>query len=129
MPNNKMPEHRVLGLGGLFFRSAESKTLALWYRDNLGIDLVPSDYETEPWHQAEGPTVFAPFGADTTYFGEDMSKQFMMNFRVSDLDAMVAQLQANGNEVKVDLEAYPNGRFARVYDPEGNPIELWEPKG
>ena len=128
MSDSTMPQHRVLGFGGLFFRSADSKSLALWYRDNLGIDLVPDDYGKDPWHQSEGPTVFAPFVDDTTYFGEDMSKRFMLNFRVSDLDAMVAQLRANGNEVTVDADDYPNGRFARVYDPEGNPVELWEPK-
>jgi len=117
---------RVLGIGGLFFRSREPKKLAQWYQLHLGIDLVPTDYGHAGWQQAAGPTVFAPFAMDTGYFG---SKQqaWMVNFRVRSLDAMVAQLQKASIEVKVDPEKYPNGRFARLHDPEGNPIELWEP--
>jgi len=74
-----------------------------------------------------GQTVFAPFPIDTDYFGNPQA--WMINFRVVNLDRMIAQLQAKGVEVKVDPESYPNGRFARLHDPEGNPIELWEPKG
>lgn len=125
---NGMPEKQaVTGFGGFFFRAKDPSALAAWYQENLGIDPVPSDYETLPWQQNEGPTVFAPFAEDTDYFGDDKSKTFCLNFRVLDLDKMVAQLEANGNKVKVDPETYPNGRFARVYDPEGNPIELWQP--
>ena len=119
----------VTGFGGFFFRAKDPGALADWYHENLGIDLVPSDYETQPWHQNEGPTVFAPFKRDTAYFGEDKSKMFMLNMRVTNLDKMVAQLRANGNEVVEDPDnPHPNGVFARVYDPEGNPIELWEPQ-
>lgn len=122
-------KQRVTGFGGLFFRAKDPSALAAWYNENLGIDPVPSDYDTQPWHQDEGPTVFAPFSADTTYFGEDMSKTFMMNFRVDDLDKMVAQLRANGNDVTMDEgNPYPNGLFANVMDPEGNPIQLWQPQ-
>ena len=74
-----------------------------------------------------GFTVFAPFPNDTKYFGRP-EQQFMINFRVRSLDAMVAQLRKAGITVTVDPQAYPNGRFARLHDPEGNPIELWEPK-
>ena len=120
------PTERVLGIGGLFFRSREPKKLAQWYQLHLGIDPVPADYGHRVWQQAAGPTVFTPFAMDTDYFG---SKQqaWMVNFRVRSLDAMVAQLQKSNIEVKVDPEEYPNGRFARLHDPEGNPIELWEP--
>lgn len=123
-----MPGERVLGIGGLFFRSRDPKQLALWYQSHLGIDPVPTDYGHASWQQSAGPTVFAPFAMDTGYFG---SKQqaWMVNFRVRNLDAMVAQLQRSNIEVKVDPEKYPNGRFARLHDPEGNPIELWEPAG
>jgi len=78
------------------------------------------------WQQAAGPTAFTPFVMDTDYFG---SKQqaWMVNFRVRNLDAMVAQLRKSNIEVKVDPEKYSYGRFARLHDPEGNPIELWEP--
>ena len=70
--------------------------------------------------------MFAPFKADTDYFDRP-EQQWMVNFRVGDLNAMVKQLRANGIEVSVDPETYPNGRFARIHDPEGNPVELWEP--
>ena len=118
---------KITGFGGFFFRSDDPKAMAEWYLNNFGIDLVPDSYEGQPWSQEAGPTVFAPFAKDTEYFGRE-SQMWMLNFRVSDLDAMVAQLRDNGNEVEVDEADYPNGRFARVYDPEGNPIELWEPK-
>ena len=120
------PKEKVLGIGGLFFRAKDPKALAKWYADNLGVDVTPSDYETTPWTQEAGPTVFAPFARNTKYFG-NAKQQWMVNFRVRNLDAMVAQLKAAGAEAKVDPEKYPNGRFARVHDPEGNPIELWEP--
>ena len=120
--------HRVTGIGGLFFRAKNPEAMAQWYKEHLGIDLVPSDYSQKPWSQDAGPTVFAPFPADSDYFG-DAAKQWMINFRVSDLDGMVGQLRAAGITVTVDQENYPNGRFARLHDPEGNPIELWEPNG
>ena len=116
---------RVEGIGGFFFRSASPKTLAQWYSDHLGVTLTPPDYGHEPWQQANGPTVFQPFPADTDYFGP-REQAFMLNFRVHDLDAMVAQLRAAGITVDVDRKTYPNGRFARLNDPEGNPIQLWE---
>lgn len=117
---------KVLGIGGFFFRAENQSALAQWYEAHLGIALVPSDYDTQPWQQEAGPTVFSPFSQETEYFG-DASKMWMVNFRVSDLDAMVAQLRAADIAVDVDPEVYPNGRFARLVDPEGNPIQLWEP--
>lgn len=97
----------------------------VWYRDNLGIDLTPTSYDTAPRMQETGPTVFAHFSASTDYFG-DPANMWIVNFRVRDLDAMIAQLRATGSEVTVDPESCTDGRFARVYDPEGNPIELRE---
>jgi glyoxylase I family protein len=119
--------HHVTGIGGFFFRAKNPETMAQWYRDILGIDLVPTSYEEKPWSQQAGPTAFAPFPADTDYFGNP-EKTWMINFRVADLDAFVKQLRAAHITVTVDPEAYPNGRFARLHDPEGNPLELWEPK-
>jgi glyoxylase I family protein len=116
----------VTGIGGFFFRSSNPEELANWYLDNFGINLVPTDYGVKPWTQEAGATVFAPFPKDTDYFG-DAGKNWMINFRVSGLDEFVAGLKGKGIEVKVDPENYPNGRFARLRDPEGNPIELWEP--
>ncbi|MGH8285231.1 MAG: VOC family protein [Steroidobacteraceae bacterium] len=119
---------KVLGIGGLFFRSKDPRILGQWYRDHLGVALVPSNYEEPPWQQESGPTAFAPFEDSTDYFG-NAQKQWMVNFRVSSLDAMIAQLRAAGISVEIDPQQYPNGRFARLYDPEGNPVELWEPQG
>ena len=112
---------RVLGIGGLFFRSRNPKELADWYQRHLGID-------PQVWQQTAGPTAFTPFPHDSDYFG-DPQQAWMVNFRVRNLDAMVAQLSAAKISVKVDAESYPYGRFARLHDPDGNPIELWEPAG
>lgn len=125
--STSLPKQRVAGIGGLFFRANDPAALARWYLDKLGIDLVPSDYGQKPWSQEAGPTAFAPFPKDTV-FGKNKDQGWMIDFRVDDLDAMVAQLRASGEQVKVDPKVYPNGRFARLYDPEGNHIELWEPK-
>jgi glyoxylase I family protein len=120
------PRQHVAGIGGFFFRANDPAALARWYWDKLGIDLLPSDYGQKSWTQEAGPTAFAPFPKDTKYFGR-MDQGWMINFRVNDLDAMVAQLRASGEVVTVDSKTYPNGRFARLHDPEGNPIELWQP--
>ena len=112
----------------MFFRAKHPTTLGQWYKDHLGIDLVPADYSQPPWRQEAGPTVFAPFPKDSDYFGNP-NKNWMVSFRVNDLDAMVKQLRGARIKVSVDPEPYPNGRFARLHDPEENPIELWEPKG
>jgi predicted enzyme related to lactoylglutathione lyase len=118
---------RVTGIGGFFFRAADPKALTEWYERHLGVTRTPASYSEEPWRQEPGWTVFGPFAADTKYFGRP-TQQWMINFRVRDLDAMVAQLTGAGIAVDVDRQAYPNGRFARLQDPEGNPIQLWEPK-
>jgi len=118
---------KVTGIGGFFFRAKDPKALSLWYQQHLGILTIPtSDGETS-WHQDAGATAFAPFPETSKYFG-DPSKVWMLNFRVRDLDKMAAQLQAAGIEVKIDPEAQSYGRFGRLHDPEGNPIELWQPK-
>jgi len=117
--NHGVPMERVSGIGGVFFRGQDPKALAGWYEKHLGVT-------SQVWQQAAGPTAFQPFPKDTDYFG-DPSKQWMLDFRVSNLDAMVAQLRAMNIEVKVDPTVYPYGRFARLHDPDGNPIELWEP--
>ena len=116
----------VTGIGGVFFRARDPKALAAWYHDHLGITVTPTSYQEQPWRQAAGPTVWGPFPEATKYFGRP-EQMWMINFRVSDLDAMVKQLRAAGITVEVDSQTYPNGRFARTYDPEGNPIELWQP--
>ncbi|MBI1211630.1 MAG: VOC family protein [Alphaproteobacteria bacterium] len=119
---------RVTGIGGFFFRAKDPKALAKWYEEQLGINPVPESYGGTAWQQEAGTTVFAPFKQDSTYFG-DMRQQWMINFRVRSLDKMAAQLRAAGVKVEIDPETYPNGRFAQTHDPEGNPIQLWEPGG
>ena len=117
---------RVEGFGGFFFKAQDPKALAKWYADHLGVGPVPTGDGQEPWQQTAGPTAFAVFAATTKYFGR-AEQQFMLNFRVRNLDAMVAQLRRAGITVEVDPQTYPNGVFARLSDPEGNPIQLWQP--
>jgi predicted enzyme related to lactoylglutathione lyase len=94
-----------------------------WYVEHLGL----TDYNTEVWQQEAGPTVFAPFGEETDYFGR-RDQQTMLNFRVRNLDAMLAQLRAAGADVDEKTQEDDGvGRFGWVTDPEGNRIELWEP--
>src|SRR5262249_690922 len=119
---------RVEGIGGFFFRARDPKKLAEWYEATLGVTGVPQKAGATPGRTTAGTTAFAPFKEDTTYFG-DRRFQWMINFRVRDLDKMVAQLRERGIAVDVDAEVYPNGRFARLSDPEGNPIQLWQPQG
>lgn len=116
---------KVKGIGGIFFRSDDPAALAEWYRDHLGVSLVPSDMETLPWVTEAGVTVFSPFAKDTDYF--PAAQQAMINFRVGDLDAMLAQLRAAGVTPFNEQTMEGIGRFAHITDPEGNAIELWEP--
>jgi glyoxylase I family protein len=118
---------KVTGIGGFFFRAKDPKALGLWYEQHLGVSRIPMSYGDHAWQQEAGSTAFAPFPETSKYFG-DPQKDWMLNFRVRDLDKMVAQLEAAGTAVKIDPQAYPNGRFAHLHDPEGNPLELWEPK-
>ena len=116
---------KVQGIGGFFFRARDPEALARWYEVNLGVSKAPGDMETPPWVSKEGVTVFAPFRQDTDYFSAD--RQFMLNFRVADMDAMLAQLRAAGIAITREQTMEGIGRFAHLEDPEGNPIELWEP--
>lgn len=116
---------KVTGIGGFFFRAKDPKALMLWYKEHLGVSLIPTSAEQSPWQQEGGATAFAAFRETSTYF--DVQKGWMLNFRVRNLDKMAAQLEAAGTEVKIDPQTYPNGRFAHLKDPEGNPLELWEP--
>jgi len=111
---------KALGIGGVFFRASNTSALADWYRTHLGVEGF--------WMQAAGPTVFAPFPSDSSYFRAD--RQWMINFRVDDLDGLIAQLGAAGIAVETrpdEWDTPETGRFARIADPDGNPIELWQP--
>src|SRR5262249_27968509 len=118
---------RVEGIGGFFFPAKDPKKMAEWYETNLGVGRGPPNAGATPWRTTAGTTAFAPFKEDTSYFG-DRRLQWMINFRVRDLDKMAAQLRERGIAVDVDSQVYPNGRFARLADPEGNPIQLWQPE-
>jgi predicted enzyme related to lactoylglutathione lyase len=122
----------VLGIGGLFFRARDPDMLTAWYRDNLNVGAgctSTNDGAADEWSwMAEGgPVVFSPFKEDTDYFPRD--KSYMLNLRVRNLTQFIAELNNRGIEVITNEEWNdPNvGRFARLNDPEGNPIELWEP--
>ncbi len=116
----------VTGIGGFFFRAKDPKALAAWYQDHLGVLLTPEKAGDPVWTQQPGPTSFTPFPEKTSYFG-DPSKQWMINFRVANLERLAEQLQTAGILVTLDKATSPYGRFARLQDPEGNEIELWQP--
>ncbi len=116
---------QVLGIGGFFFRSEDPAALADWYETQLGIPPAPTSTSMQPWISEQGVTIFSPFPKDSNYFAED--RGFMLNFRVADLDVTLKELNAAGVESGDEVEMEGIGRFARIHDPEGNPIELWEP--
>jgi predicted enzyme related to lactoylglutathione lyase len=113
----------VTGIGGFFFRAKDPTALSAWYAEHLGVGAGPYG----AWNTQAGPSVFSPFAADTDYFAAD--RQWMLNFSVDDLDGLCAKLRAAGIEVATNAawDAPGVGRFARIHDPEGNPIELWQP--
>ena len=121
---------RVLGIGGVFFKSRDPGALTAWYRDVIGLELEDwGGVVFRPEAMAGHPgaaTVFSAFEAETTYF-EPSTRDFMINLAVDDLDAILASCAAHGVDVKV-LPDEPNGRFAHLLDPEGTKIELWQPK-
>lgn len=119
--------HRVSGIGGFFFRAKDPVAIAAWYRDNLGINPSPETADDEPWRQEAGETVFTSSPGSMDQFNAP-DKSWGINFRVADLDGIVAQLRANGTEVTLDPTDYGFGRFATLTDPEGNPIQLWQPE-
>jgi predicted enzyme related to lactoylglutathione lyase len=121
----------VIGMGGYFFRSKDPAALKAWYKERLGVGGgCGTDEKGESnewvWFVEAGPMVFEPFKADSDYFPAE--KQAMVNLRVRDLDGLLAELRAAGVEVTREEAMEGLGRFARVHDPEGNAIELWEPE-
>lgn len=122
----------VTGIGGFFFRAQDPEALTAWYKTHLGVGAGCDGTGTGPvdewsWLTAGGPTVFAPFKADTDYFADD--KAFMLNLRVAGIDALLESLRTAGIavETRAEWDDPSTGRFARIHDPEGNAIELWEP--
>jgi predicted enzyme related to lactoylglutathione lyase len=116
---------RVTGIGGVFQRAGQAASLRDWYAEHLGIDI--SDWGTKPFEWTPGgSTTWAIFDHETEYFGRP-EQAFMVNFRVADLDAMLAQLRSAGVEVIDALEEAEYGRFGWAVDPEGTRFEIWEP--
>jgi predicted enzyme related to lactoylglutathione lyase len=124
---------RVLGIGGIFFKSEDPEALYGWYKQHLGIPARPGVGAIFPWRQpddtaTEHQTVWAIFPARSNYF--DPSKAgFMVNYIVDDLNTLLENLRASGLTVDNRVEEHEYGKFAWVIDPDGNRLELWEPKG
>jgi catechol 2,3-dioxygenase-like lactoylglutathione lyase family enzyme len=123
------PAGRITGVGGVFFKAKDPKALAAWYRDVLGLPLEAWGGAALRYDAAKHPPVLVwnAFPASTTYFAPS-SSSFMINYAVDDMDAFVSRLRAKGVEILQRSDDDANGRFAWILDPEGNKIELWEPK-
>lgn len=126
-----MSKERVTGIGGVFFKAEDPAKLRTWYQEHLGVPVDPYGGASFLWKDKERPdeegmTVWSLFDRDTRYY-EPSQSSFMINYRVRDLNAMLAQLRSEGIEPVGGMEESEYGRFAWVMDPEGNKIELWEP--
>jgi predicted enzyme related to lactoylglutathione lyase len=123
---------KVTGIGGVFFKSkGDHKALAEWYQKYLGIELSPWGGAVLRWPDDvaddKGVTVWTTAKADTKWFSPSESS-FMINYRIDDMDGMIEQLKAGGVEIVQGPEKHENGQFAWIMDPDGNKVELWEPK-
>ncbi|MFT7589947.1 MAG: putative enzyme related to lactoylglutathione lyase [Limisphaerales bacterium] len=121
---------RVTGIGGVFFKCKDSEAQKLWYEKHLGIPASQYGFSFQ-WNKNEGSdspghTAWSPFKTDTKYF-EPSQKDFMFNYRVDDLDALLKVLKEEGVEIVGEPESFEYGKFAWIMDPEGNKIELWQP--
>lgn len=121
---------RVTGIGGIFFRCKDPKEMKSWYEKHLGFktDEYGGAFE---WRQAENPkksgyTAWSPMKEDTKYF-DPSEKQFMINYRVENLEHLLEVLKTEGVQIVGGIESFDYGKFAHILDPEGNKIELWEP--
>jgi len=122
---------KVTGIGGIFFKCKDPGKITEWYQKNLGLDTNPYGASFE-WYEApderkKAMTQWTPFADNTKYF-EPSGKDFMINYRVENLEALVEELKENGVTILDDIESYDYGKFVHILDPEGNKIELWEPK-
>jgi predicted enzyme related to lactoylglutathione lyase len=121
---------KVTGIGGIFFKCKDTKKMTEWYKTHLGLET--NEYgATFAWREESDPektgaTQWSPFAETTKYF-EPSTKDFMINYRVADLEALVAALQQEGVTIVDKIETYDYGKFVHILDPEGNKIELWEP--
>lgn len=123
---------RVTGLGGIFFKATDPKKIKEWYGKHLGlpVDEYGASFRwIDPDSKAKVPalTAWSPFKEDTTYF-QPSEKQFMFNYRVENLEELLRVLKEEGVQIVGEMEEHPYGKFGWILDPEGNKIELWEPK-
>ena len=123
---------RITGIGGVFFKSTgDHRALAAWYRDNLGLDIQEWGGAALRWpddgNEDQGVTAWHVAARDSEWFAPSCSS-FMINYRVDDLDGILSRVRGNGAEVVGGPEVHENGRFAWVMDPDGNKVELWEPR-
>ncbi len=123
---------KVTGIGGIFFKCKDPKTMGEWYKANLGIDAGEYGASFE-WYEApdstkKAMTQWTPFKETTKYF-DPSTKEFMINYRVDNLEALVEELRKSGVTIVDTMESFDYGKFIHILDPEGNKIELWEPKG
>lgn len=121
---------KVTGIGGVFFKSKDPKKISEWYGENLGLVINPygSVFEFRQGAEPEkkGYTVWSPFKEDTDYFAPS-EEEFMVNYRVADLSALLEELRSNGVDVVGEIQEFDYGKFAHIMDPDGRKIELWEP--
>jgi len=125
-----MEKKRVTGLGGVFFKSVDPEKLRNWYKEHLHIESGEHGalfrWRQEDRPEAVGHTAWNPLPGDTNYF-QPSEKNFMLNYRVEDLETLLKALKEEGVEIVGEMESYPYGKFGWIMDPEGNKIELWEP--
>ncbi len=123
------PAGRITGVGGVFFKAKDPASLTAWYRDVLGLPLEAWGGAALRYDAPQHPPalIWSAFPASTSYFAPSTSV-FMINYAVDDLDALLVRLSAKAVEILKRDDTDPNGRFAWILDPEGNKIELWEPK-
>jgi predicted enzyme related to lactoylglutathione lyase len=121
---------RITGIGGVFFKCQDPDAIKKWYADHfqLDVDKYGTMFKFHPLNQPDklGYLQWSPFNADTNYF-DPSEKDFMINYRVENIEALVEEMKAGGVTVLDDIETYDYGKFVHILDPEGHKIELWEP--
>lgn len=120
---------QVTGIGGVFFRAVDPEALTAWYAEHLGLPVDDDGYVVLRWGgDARGSTVWAPFPLDTAAHGWPPGQQWMVNYRVDDLDGILASLRSHGARVDDETFEDENGRFGHCFDPAGNRLQLWQPR-
>jgi predicted enzyme related to lactoylglutathione lyase len=128
--NPYQPMKKVTGIGGIFFKCQDPTKIKSWYQQHLGLNITDYGVQFE-WNQEgdtskKGSTTWAPFSAKSDYFAPS-NKEFMINYRVDNLVALVEELKKEGVPLLDEIAVYDYGKFIHLMDPEGNKIELWEP--